>query len=322
MPIEEEVCQILHGMTLTQEEADTIARMAQIRVRKSKFEIGQKVRTIGPDTGGFNESREFVIDLISKDGTYTGRNAGWYQASSLELVEEPLAIGDEVEVIGPAGDEYITTPDDPKTFVITEIREPHDGFGRTYRTKNTGQPGYPASSLRKIPKPGTSWQITELQRLAEAEDKLASIEKQLAQFDREIGSLHNDISDCLIESGDVEARLGVRCMKIEKRLHDLEAWQKEQIEKEKAERRVKKAIVRGMLEQMAEPELKVGDYVEVMEESFSCTDLYIGKKLKVLKVDHYKARLEGGACGIWHSLYCLRKLPPEEIARRLNEGPA
>jgi len=67
------------------------------------FFIGQEVKIVGPSKGNslLHMGQTFEISQ-SKDGFYSKRDMPWYPASSLQLVDEELKIGDWVEIIGPS----------------------------------------------------------------------------------------------------------------------------------------------------------------------------------------------------------------------------
>jgi len=220
------------------------------------FQIGQLVRIIGPDWVGMCApwiGKEFTIgQMPEKCRTLLGcrsdidcySDAGFpmYPASSLELVEE-LQPGDLVEIIGPGKEG--NTVQIGQNFVIGLIHP----SGAHYSDASLDMFWYPASSLRKIDpleKETIGYKRKECEKniekatqavrniLAPLVDKrLEGIEKQCKQFDGEIGALRGNISECLIESGDVDARLSVRCMDIEKQLADLKkAFQEKDMQDE------------------------------------------------------------------------------------------
>jgi hypothetical protein len=203
----------------------------------------------------------FKISQIWKrtDGSfaYSGPNRRWFPADDLRLVPDELKIGDLVEVVG--SPKYF--PQYPAKTVFCITKGPLEckgilGFGGIRNCVDCycgdGTPFYPPASLRKL----TPAEVAEhtstftqecqatldkaeeaLRRvLAPSVDKrLSAIEKQLeeqqkkiSQFDGEIAHLIGSIQECLMESGDVEARTKCREMKIEKRLAFVEKFQRDQ----------------------------------------------------------------------------------------------
>jgi len=193
--------------------------------------IGSQVEVIGPSRNGecrFNKMR-FTIDMIwnhEKEGMLFA-DAGsmpWYPASSLQLVEEELKIGDLVEIVGQP-DGYPQTWDNEGK--IDQIREA--GSRGTFWLAKTAL-RYPTKSLRKLtlkeiqqhmqPKIELSQDALEkiLERLSAIEKRQAEQQKKIVQFDGEIGDIRGSLSECWIESGDVEIGAKLREKDVMKRL--------------------------------------------------------------------------------------------------------
>lgn len=175
---------------------------------------------------------KFTIDDIEGD-RYTAVGYPWIRADCLRLVEE-LKIGDWVEVIGPDGalNDYYRG----RKFRISQTpRQASDMFSCEF------YPNYfPTKSLRKLTLAEALCHITKRPSEyidASLEGRISAIEKQLkeqqkkiSQFDGEISHLMGSIQECLMESGDVEARARCREMAIEKRLDFVEKFQRGQEE--------------------------------------------------------------------------------------------
>lgn len=212
--------------------------------------IGDRVRVVGPTSDGRQGTHEdFEVTQIGRnpEGTvqYSALQVPWYPASSLRLVEEELKIGDFVEIVGaPFG-----------------LSTKH-GVGKCAQVRGKTDQGnyrlsdicyiYSRSALRKLTpeeirnqtpplayRKGDDWIEARLNSLEdhtrENDARLSAIEKQLeeqqktiSQFDGEIAHLIGSIQECLIESGDVEARTKCREMKIEGRLAFVEQIQRDQ----------------------------------------------------------------------------------------------
>lgn len=296
------------------------------------FEIGQRVRIIGnsmnSDGPDETDPEEFTITQKADDGRwYSDIGMSCYPASSLELVEEGLKIGDEVEVIGPAGVLYAVDADDPKKFIIQGKN------GRYYYGDRT-KPGYPASSLRKISKPmkglisGIEFhdqalgfrEIDALYREGKLLDRLTSIEKQLADLDQ----VNANINRRLDEQKEVNSELRKRIHILEEhdmyqaevnddlrsRLASLEkSWMEHELERTSRFTKSKSHVVSKILD---EPEIKIGDWCQVMEKS--CHDY--GKIFKVSGCVNHEFLSDGP--NVHYDPRSLRKLSNAEISKRLN----
>ena len=184
----------------------------------------------------------FKISQIWKkpDGSlaYSDFNLRWFSAGDLRLVEEELKIGDWVEVISEG---YVKGK-------ILQIKALKDSCGQVLAgniyfgpdslrkltpeevAKHTGTIGYKTQEIRDEVENAVD-AIRNLlapdvyERLSAIEKQLEEQQKKISQFDGEIAHLIGSIQECLIESGDVEARTKCREMKIEKRLSAIETLQ-------------------------------------------------------------------------------------------------
>jgi hypothetical protein len=218
------------------------------------FQIGDEVLIIGPTEYGSEKrmGERFKIETHHKEGPafggrdlYSGRGFPWYPASSLQLIE--LQIGDFAEVTSPGSDNF------GKVFKVTHIIDV--GIEHIY-TGDDIDYYYSMSDLRKLTpeeieahlhpiRVSATMDCSEFaERMAKCQDKLwkigiearlFAIEKQqkeqhekISQFDGEISHLMGSIQECLMESGDVEARTRCREMAIEKRLDFVEQFQRDQ----------------------------------------------------------------------------------------------
>lgn len=211
----------------------------------STFQIGQEVEVTGPDINGKMDwiGKRFVVERSRAcEKYYTAFHVPLFPASSLRLVEE-LKIGDWVRGI------Y-----NGHTFQIDYIKPRMESKTLDYSGKD--EPMYLAFSLRKLTPEEIEAHLHPIQvsatmdcsefaeGMAKCQDKLwkigiearlSAIEKQLkeqhgkiSQFDGEISHLLASIQECLMESGDVEARTRCREMAIEKRLDFIEKFQRDQ----------------------------------------------------------------------------------------------
>jgi hypothetical protein len=137
-----------------------------------------------------------------------------------ELGEE-LKIGDWVKTISGT------------IFRIGDIYPFVDGSASVWVSKDGGVQ-YPSHCLRKLAPeeiakhlaPPTNTPQNQFNEKTDA--RLSATEKQLKEFDGEISHLMGSIQECLMESGDVEARTRCREMAIEKRLDFVEKFQRDQ----------------------------------------------------------------------------------------------
>lgn len=231
------------------------------------FRIGNNVEVIGPSITGndIHLGKRFKIECMyvnpSQHIQFEPYDGTYYPASSLRLVEPELKIGDWVEVVG--SPKYF--PQYPAKTIFCIIKGPPEckgilGFGGIRNCVDCycgeGTPFYEANSLRKLTpdeikahlhpiRVSATMDCSEFaEGMAKCQDKLwkigiearlSAIEKQqkeqhekISQFDGEISHLMGSIQECLMESGDVEARTRCREMAIEKRLEFVEKFQREQ----------------------------------------------------------------------------------------------
>jgi hypothetical protein len=166
---------------------------------------------------------KFTIDDIEGD-RYTAVGYPWIRADCLRLVEE-LKIGDWVE-------------HEDIVFQIADISEGEPYY--LHRSGKTFEKWYHPSALRKLTPEEALCHITKRHSeyidasLEALKGRISAIEKQLKeqqekinQFDGEISHLMGSIQECLMESGDVEARARCREMAIEKRLDFVEKSQRD-----------------------------------------------------------------------------------------------
>lgn len=197
---------------------------------------------------------------------YSDRYSPWYPASSLRLVNEkpllPMHItynykpddcehgtfqvscpcGRKVEIDPKLGEELKIGDWVQHDDIIFQIADISDGEPYyLHRSGKTFEKWYHPSALRKLTPAGALCHITKRHSeyidasLEALKGRISAIEKQLKeqqekinQFDGEISHLMGSIQECLMESGDVEARARCREMAIEKRLDFVEQFQREQ----------------------------------------------------------------------------------------------
>ena len=212
------------------------------------FQIGDEVLVIGPSCSGRRTliGGKHKIKEVTHEGNYILDCFGYYPASSLQLVEPELKIGDWVEIVGPSHHGFSEAHG--VQFKIEQM------FDNEYSAP--GVAWYRAKCLRKLTpeeieahlhpiRVSATMDCSEFaEGMAKCQDKLwkigiearlSAIEKQqkeqhekISQFDGEISHLMESIQECLMESGDVEARTRCREMTIEKRLDFVEKFQCEQ----------------------------------------------------------------------------------------------
>lgn len=334
------------GNYMSQSDLEKIVEMLRCRTRQPKtFEIGQKVRTKGPDTSGFVCEREGRIKLVSTtDNTYfIDGGRGWHPASSLELVED-LEIGDEVEVTGPRINGEKT--DIGRRHKISKVKPTYYELD-AYRNEMA----WPASSLRKIdPTIADAEQelVDQIDKAQSAvrdilaplvDDRLSGIEKQLARHDKEIGQIidqgNTNLDDARKQLADQKERMDSLLVdyrefkdtvcRILDRIGSLEAW--------KAEHAKPRVVVMGGLrhdkmdyiskfldmpsevDKFLAGEIKAGDWVQVIRMVVK-TSGYIGK-VRRIHGNNIPIELDNG---LWYNSRELRVLPEDEILSRLNGG--
>jgi hypothetical protein len=148
------------------------------------------------------------------------------------LVEIDPKLGEELKI----GD-WVEHED--IVFQIADISEGEPYY--LHRSGKTFEKWYHPSALRKLTPEEALCHITKRHSeyidasLEALKGRISAIEKQLKeqqekinQFDGEISHLMGSIQECLMESGDVEARARCREMAIEKRLDFVEKFQREQ----------------------------------------------------------------------------------------------
>lgn len=220
------------------------------------FHIGDNVEVIGPSITGndIHLGKRFKIKCMyvnpSQHIQFEPYDGTYYPARSLRLVEPELKIGDWVEVVG--SPKYF--PQYPAKTIFCITKGPLEcegilGFGGIRNCVDCycgeGTPFYEANSLRKLTPDEVAEHLAPIpyvptiddhtrrldfqrDRIDDIDERLSVIEKQLKEFDGEISHLMGSIQECLMESGDVEARARCREMAIEKRLEFIEKFQLDQ----------------------------------------------------------------------------------------------
>ncbi len=300
----------------------------ELASKPKTFQIGQKVRIIGPDvTCQVTDQigKEFVIqDASKKPGMwpiwYSRVGVACYPASSLELVEEELAIGDEVEIIGK--NVHKNSYSEGRKIKIGQIII-DEKYGTLYSAP--GECGYPASSLRKIePKTGdlklsVKLDTSEFSKgIEKIQDRLwkIQVEQRLSAIEKGNEELWQKIED-LNEWADEK----------DDQIRFIEKWQMEH-DLEKSSRlpkgfKLESPVISKILD---EQEIKVGDWVQVIGPSVTGICGYIGKVFQVHVIN------PDGGCKAFDFSYnpsswiykpsSLHKLSPEEILERLNQVSA
>ncbi|MFA7164645.1 MAG: hypothetical protein WC124_02200 [Desulfoplanes sp.] len=188
------------------------------------FHIGQEVET--------NTGRRFRItqvqQLPDEEREYSASYEAYYPASSLRLVDDGLKIGDYAKVVRPGNQSTWQIGQVSCVGELTVTLRDMGCWDRQHLRKltpetvvrHTHQIGYRARGCQIKRKKS----IDAIRNLLAPDvyERLATIEKKIDQFDGEIGHLNGSISECLIESGDVEARTICREKQIEERLAILE----------------------------------------------------------------------------------------------------
>ena len=334
--------------------------------------IDSKVRITGParNSTSYGIGKTFQITELWKiDGEifFSGHECGnWYPASSLELDE--LKIGDEVTVRGPPCGYETYMGGRSGRGAIEEIN--------LYGNCKIGSLWYPASSLRKI---GTQLESTpELEKAvgkAVNEFLIGEIKKigdRLGQHDEEIKGIydilpihediHEKIDESLSEQKAANDRLRKRCHhmhkyigKMDKQLFlhaahimELEAWQKEQMEKDQPQgqtikqRSVKMAafydeiapFTPSFLEslqkieawrikkQTPEEPIKVGDWAQVIGRCVLGRKDEIGKVFRITEFGYPPDGGKAYSANNCHAYFpeSLHVLSDAEIASKLNGG--
>lgn len=163
--------------------------------------IGDEVTITGPTITGCNCFMGETFKISREcEGAYSGGGFPWYPASSLRLVEE-LKIGDWVDAIGPHDGNHVLPSDYEKTFQIA--REGDGDHGHWYKSATFGEPGWPASSLRKLT----------------TEEIKPHVGKNIGEF---TATLKLDTSEFDEAMRKVEAYESPSVKELRRRIHDLE----------------------------------------------------------------------------------------------------
>ena len=299
-----------HGLYCPDHWKDWIIcrRHDQEEMEGKPFKIGDRVRIIGDRCGMMSErlhNEAGEIEEINARGNIkvnVGETFWWYPASSLELAEEPLAIGDEVVIRGPTdkGNDLYRAG----TFVITgKVYSPGSGF--IFSGDGLSE-WWPDSSLRKI----SNSDKIELSKETKAKiraviesailvapDRLADIEKQLA--DLKEAFQEKDEYDTDVRDHQTKVNTGLLV-----RVHDLEAWKKS-------------------FDPIPDPgsELQVGDWVVVTGKTSLNEDGNQGRIFRIASRNGHSGNFSGQN-EAWYAARDLRKLSDAEIAARLNGDQA
>jgi hypothetical protein len=327
----------------------------ELEGRPKTFEIGQKVRIIGPHIPGYipvGGVSEFVIsqknNAEDEGPTYRAAGLPRYPASSLELVDD-LKIGDLVEIVGPA--EYGAKDQIGRHFKISDI--PDGNRYRGWFSANDTSYCYPASSLRKIDpreKETIGYKTQEcvdgiekgMQAIRDllkplVDDRLSGIEKQLA--DLKEAFQENERQDMLSmkyrSEGMADHRGRIQKLEAKAEQHDEEikgiydilAIHEEVHEEQDTYRQTFAGSCQEMTEKMLaikrdleskildEQKIQVGDWVQVMG-----SQVHVFRVSSILPHARHGYLYSGDTESGWHMGGNLQKLPEVEISARLNGG--